>query len=209
MQKHHTCQGVLKFLHGNIDEFEKKKEEIQSLLKEGKKVFVITTYATMGAGQNIHYEYDFNSGSTIKINNLKYNLAKKDFDAIYLEIPSNIIVNNYRKIDTDEDFVKYIYQIKFLQEAGDYRPYEILSKIRVAFKNRETGDGFDYIKNRHTVSFLFAYARIVQQAIGRICRTANKNKNIYIFYQSGLEKYIAPIQTITRTDYLIPNLKHF
>lgn len=209
LQKHHTCQGVLKFLHGNIDEFEKKKEEIQSLLKEGKKVFVITTYATMGAGQNIHYEYDFNSGSTIKINNLKYNLAKKDFDAIYLEIPSNIIVNNYRKIDTDEDFVKYIYQIKFLQEAGDYRPYEILSKIRVAFKNRETGDGFDYIKNRHTVSFLFAYARIVQQAIGRICRTANKNKNIYIFYQSGLEKYIAPIADYYENRLLNPEFKAF
>ncbi len=193
LQNHHTTQAVLKFLHGNVDEFEKKKEEIQTLLKEGKKVFVITTYATMGAGQNIHYEYDFNTGSAIKINNLNYNLAKKDFDAIYLEIPSNIIVNNYRKIDSDEDFVKYIYQIKFLQEAGDYRPYEIISKIRTAFINRETGGAFDYIGNRRTDSYRFSYARIVQQAIGRICRTANKNKNIYIFYQSGLEQFIAPL----------------
>lgn len=193
LQYHHTTQGDIIFLHGNIDEFEKKKEKIQESLKEGKKVFVITTYATMGAGQNIHYEYDFNAAKVFKINKLNYNLTKKDFDAIYLETPSNIIVNNYRKIDTDEDFVKYIYQIKFLQEAGDYRPFEILSKIREAFKNREAGNGFDRIKNRHTNNFLFAYAKVVQQAIGRICRTANKNRNIFVFYQSGLEKFIAPI----------------
>ncbi len=192
-QERHKKRGILKFLYGNIDEFEKRKEEIQDLLKAGNNVFVITTYATMGAGQNIHYEYDFDFGETAKINKLDYNLNKKDFDAIYLETPSHILVNNYGKISTDEDFVKYIYQIKFLQEAGDYRPYEILSKIRVAFINRDSGNGFDYIPNRRTKNLLFAYAKVVQQAVGRICRTPNKNKNIYVFYQSGLEKFIAPI----------------
>lgn len=186
-----------------------KEERIQESLKEGKKVFVITTYATMGAGQNIHYEYDYNAARVSKINNLNYNLTKKDFDAIYLETPSHIIVNNYRKIDTDEDFVKYIYQIKFLQEAGDYRPFEILSKIREAFKIREAGNGFDYIKNRHTDNFLFAYAKVVQQAIGRICRTANKNKNIYVFYQSGLEKFIAPVADYYDDKLVNPEFKVF
>ena len=209
LQKHHITPGKLVFLHGNIDEFEKKKEEIQEYLKEGKKVFVITTYATMGAGQNIHYEYDFNSTKVIKTNNLNYNVHKKDFDAIYLEQPSHIIVNNYKKIDSDEDFVKYIYQIKFLQEAGDYRPYEIISKIREAFKNRESGGGHDHIGNRRTNSYLFAYAKVVQQAIGRICRTANKNKNIYVFYQNGLEKFIAPIADYYDDKLVNPEFKAF
>ena len=209
LQTHHTTQAELIFLHGNIDEFEKKKEEILDALKEGKKVFVITTYSTMGAGQNIHYEYDFNSGKTIKINNLKYNLSQKDFDAIYLEIPSHVIVNNYKKIDTDEDFVKYIYQIKFLQEAGDYRPFEIISKIREAFKNRESGTGHDYIGNKRTDNYLFAYAKVVQQAIGRICRTANKNKNIYIFYQNGLQEYIAPISDYYDKKLINPEFRVF
>lgn len=209
LQKHHITQGKLVFLHGNIDEFEKKKEEIQGYLKEGKKVFVITTYATMGAGQNIHYEYDFNSTKVIRTNNLNYNVHKKDFDAIYLEQPSHIIVNNYKKIDSGEDFVKYIYQIKFLQEAGDYRPYEIISKIREAFKNRESGGGHDYIGNRRSDSYLFAYAKVVQQAIGRICRTANKNKNIYVFYQNGLEKFIAPIAAYYDDKLVNPEFKAF
>lgn len=209
LQKHHVAQGELIWLYGNTDEFEKKKEEIQESLKQGKKVFVITTYATMGAGQNIHYEYDFDSVKIIRTNSLNYNLTKKDFDAIYLEQPSHIIVDNHKKIDTDEDFVKYIYQIKFLQEAGDYRPYEIISKIREAFKNRESGSGFDYIGNRRTDSFLFAYAKVVQQAIGRICRTANKNSNIYVFYQSGLEKLIAPVADYYDDKLVNPEFKAF
>lgn len=209
LQKHHVAQGELIWLYGNTDEFEKKKEEIQESLKQGKKVFVITTYATMGAGQNIHYEYDFDSVKIIRTNSLNYNLTKKDFDAIYLEQPSHIIVDNHKKIDTDDDFVKYIYQIKFLQEAGDYRPYEIISKIREAFKNRESGSGFDYIGNRRTESFLFAYAKVVQQAIGRICRTANKNSNIYVFYQSGLEKLIAPVADYYDDKLVNPEFKAF
>lgn len=209
IQERHNKKGILKFLYGNIDEFEKRKEEIQDLLKAGNNVFVITTYATMGAGQNIHYEYDFDLGGTAKINNLDYNLNKKDFDAIYLETPSHILVNNYNKISTDEDFVKYIYQIKFLQEAGDYRPYEILSKIRTAFINRDSGSGFDYIPNRRTKNLLLAYAKVVQQAVGRICRTPNKNKNIYVFYQSGLEKFIAPIADDYNDKMINPEFKAF
>lgn len=209
LQKHHIAQGDLIWLYGNIDEFEKKKEEMQESLRQGKKVFVVTTYATMGAGQNIHYEYGFDSGKIVRTNGLNYNLTKKDFDAIYLEQPSHIIVDNHKKIDTDEDFVKYIYQIKFLQEVGDYRPFEINSKILEAFKNRESGSGFDNIGNRHTDSFLFAYAKVVQQAIGRICRTANKNSNIYVFYQSGLEKLIAPVADYYDDKLVNPEFKVF
>lgn len=208
LQKHHITQAELIHLHGNIDEFEKKKEKIQESLKQGKKVFVVTTYATMGAGQNIQYEYDFDPGKIIRTNSLNYNLTKKDFDAIYLEQPSHIIVNNHKKIDTDDDFVKYIYQIKFLQEAGDYRPYEIITKIREAFKNREAGNGYDTYY-RYTNNFLLAYSKVVQQAIGRICRTANKNNNIYVFYQSGLEKLIAPVADYYDDKLVNPEFKAF
>lgn len=209
LQSYYAKPAKLKFLYGNIDEFEKRKAEIQELLKNGENVFVVTTYATMGAGQNIHYEYDFGTKPNVKINNLHYNLTKKDFDAIYLEKPSHIIVNNHKKIDTDEDFIKYIYQVKFLQEAGDYFPYEILSKIREAFKNRECGGGNDYIRTRRTESFLFAYAKIIQQAIGRICRTANKNKNIYVFYEKDLEEFIAPIADSYSDKLINPEFKAF
>ncbi|MCM1306529.1 MAG: hypothetical protein NC037_05895 [Bacteroides sp.] len=209
LQTHYSSQGYIKFLHGNIDEFERRKDEIQQLLKDGNRVFVISTYATMGAGQNIHYEYDFNNESVTKINNLDYNLGKKDFDAIYLEIPSNVLVNNFRKIETDEDFVKYIYQVKFLQEGGDYLPWEVLNKIRTAFINRESGKGFDHIPNRRTHNYLLAYSKVVQQAIGRICRTANKNKNIYVFYQYGLEKFIGPIVDYYSDKLINPEFRKF
>ncbi len=208
LQKHHTTQGQLEFLHGSVEEFEKNKNNIKKSLEEGKKVFVITTYATMGAGQNIHYNFDSNNNSFVKINNLDYNNMKKDFDIIYLEKPSNIIVNNYRKIESDEDLVKYIFQIKFLQEKGDFTSYEVKKKIKLAFQNREFGNVNHYEKIK-TKNLFFAYAKVLQQAIGRICRTSNKNEKIYIFYQDGLEDYIAPIADYYNDKLINPEFKEF
>ncbi|MDE6597779.1 MAG: hypothetical protein K2K60_03985, partial [Clostridia bacterium] len=127
---------------------------------------------------------------------------------IYLEKPTHIILNNNKKIESDEEFVKYIYQIKFLQEVGDYTPWEIKERVRIAFIHRDS-DEETFLKTRKTENYLFAYVKVAQQAIGRICRTANKNKNVYIFYQKGLEEYVSPISKFFNNKLVNPEFNEF
>ncbi len=210
LESKHVKSARIMFLHGGTEQFEKTKEEISERLKNNENIFVVTTYATMGAGQNIHYEYNKEFlANLIQINDLDYNSENKDFDAIYLETPSHILVNTINKFESDEDFVKFIYQMKFLEEAGEYSHKEIRSKVRLAFIRRVSDEGYDIVGRKGKPNYLFAYARIAQQAIGRICRTKNKNKNIYIFYQKGLEDKIKPISSYYDDKPINPEFRSF
>lgn len=210
LESKHIKSAHIEFLHGGTEQFEKTKEEINKRLKNNENVFVVTTYATMGAGQNIHYEYNKEFlENLIQVNDLDYNSENKDFDAIYLETPSHILVNTVNKFESDEDFVKFIYQMKFLEEAGEYSHKEIKSKVKLAFIRRVSDKGYDVVGRKEKPNYLFAYARIAQQAIGRICRTKNKNKNIHIFYQKGLEDKIKPISSYYDDKPINPEFRSF
>ena len=184
----------LHFLTGSLETFDKHKSDMFESLKNGEKVFAVTTYASMGAGQNIHYEFPkTDCDEIIRVNDTDYSDDKKDFDAIYLEQPSNVLINFYNGFDCEQSFIKYIFQIKFLLEAGDLNAFEANKRIREAFAVQ-----FGWNANRsghpkNSRHFCLAYAKVILQAIGRICRTPNKSKNIYIFYQSGLEDKIVPV----------------
>lgn len=210
LERKHVKSAHLIILHGGTAQFEKTKEEIGERLRNGENIFVVTTYATMGAGQNIHYEYNKRLiANLIQINDLDYNSENKDFDAVYLETPSHVLVNTINKFESDEEFVKFIYQMKFLEEAGEYSPKEIKAKVKLAFIRRVSDEGYDFVGRKEKPNYLFAYARIAQQAIGRICRTKNKNKNIYIFYQQGLDDKIKPISNYYADRLINPEFRSF
>lgn len=170
------------FLSGANETFERKKQKMFECLKEGKKVFAVTSYWSMGAGQNVHYEFNSKFDSDlVQVNSFEYNDAHKDFDAIYLETPTNILVNTAKGFDSDEEFIKYIYQLKFLQEVGEIDTAKVEMRIKDAFllKNGSSHKNPPHPKeSRH---FNMAYAKVAMQAIGRICRTRNKQKR-YLFY---------------------------
>ncbi len=65
----------LYFIYNSKDKTAKKYEdEIKSRLKDGERIFVISTYQGLGIGKNIQYK--------ILENNRE---IEKDFDAIYLD----------------------------------------------------------------------------------------------------------------------------
>lgn len=210
IRKLYCDNARLHFLTGSLEIFEKHKSDMFESLKKGEKVFAVTTYASMGAGQNIHYEFpkvDFDE--IVRINDTDYNNDKKDFDAIYLEQPSNVLINFYNGFDCDESFIKYIFQIKFLLEAGDLKAFEANKRIREAFAVQF---GWNSAKSGHPKNsrhFCLAYAKVILQAIGRICRTPNKSRNIYIFYQSGLEDKIVPVLDYFDGKLLNPEFRAF
>ncbi len=175
------------------DEYDYKKDEIIKRLGNGEKLFVMSVYQTIGAGQNLQYPIPsaFRK-NLVKINGRNEN-THKDFDAIYLDKPTNLIVQLDQNL-TEEDFVKYLFQIEMLQEVSEVSPKNAKAQVKRAFRTfiakAPIKDG-EYVGNIYKCkSVVLLATRLVIQAIGRICRTNMKSKNIYIFTDSRIADYI-------------------
>ena len=177
----------VKYIDG--EEFEEKKSNLCERLKNGEKIFAISVYQTIGAGQNIQYRIPngINTASVFE----QGSRLEKDFDAIYLDKPTNVVVNlsSSNKIGTDE-LAKYIFQVEFLRFNGEISQTTAIQNIKAAFRcySMSTNSFFRGLYN--TPSVRTAITRTIIQAVGRICRTPNKNPNIYIFADAELKDII-------------------
>lgn len=173
-------------LDGSVDKFERIKQVINQKLKSGKSVFVISTYQTLGAGQNLQYEFNEIFESDLKlINDNNYNSNRKDFQAIFLDKPTNMFVNMNTN-QNEEQLLKYIYQVKCLEEKGQFSLIEATAEIKKAVKIFYHASAIKISTPRSKHIYMHT-AKIIMQAIGRICRTNIKNKNVYIFYDCQME----------------------
>lgn len=178
-------RNTIVFLDGS--EYEDKKSNLIERLASGEKIFVISVYQTIGAGQNLQYPVpDFLSGQIVKTND-RCLRNEKDFDAIYLDKPTNLIVPLSDNME-EAEFVKYLFQMEFLQETSEVSAYGTMLNIKKAFKTFMMGhrndDDFANIYQKQSVMLLST--RYIIQAIGRICRTNQKNKNIYIYADDSI-----------------------
>ena len=164
------------------EEFDSNKEQIIGRLQNGEKLFVISVYQTIGAGQNLQYGIPQNLSGHLATSNERASRGEKDFDAIYLDKPTNIFVNLNENI-SDEDFVKYLYYVEFLQESAELSAQETRKHVKKAFKTFLTGHPYwDDAKSVYDIkSVVLMSTRTIIQAIGRICRTNQKRKKVYVF----------------------------
>ena len=168
------------------DNFEEEFAKINEELAEGKKVFVLSTYRTMGNGQNIQYKIpDIESIKSNVIINNKDRL-EKDFDAIYLLTPTNLVqMLSYDLENRVNNLCKYLFQQEYLYKKNyisfDQRKINIESGFRKTFYGDRTTSSY-----RRNEDILLHTAQLTIQAVGRICRCQNKNKNIYIFYDQEI-----------------------
>lgn len=164
------------------EEFDINKEQIIDRLQHGEKLFVISVYQTIGAGQNLQYGIPQNLIGHLASSNDRGSRGEKDFDAIYLDKPTNIFVNLSENL-SDEDFVKYLYYVEFLQESAELSAQETCKHVKRAFKTFLTGHPYwDEAKSVYGIkSVVLMSTRTIIQAIGRICRTNQKKKTVYVF----------------------------
>lgn len=162
------------YLFGN--DFESEKKKYLKEVKNKEKVILFSSYPAVGTGQNLQYEE--NSGDNDEA-------VKKDIDSLYVELPTNIIVQN-KSLGDEQNLIKYIYQMESLRRSGDISKSVAQKNITKAFKQfmnpekNEIPDNTPY----KTVSANNHMVKILVQAIGRICRTKKDNYknevNIYI-----------------------------
>lgn len=175
----------------NGENYNDRKDELLGRLSNKEKIFVITAYNTLGAGQNIQYPVKSLEG-LVRINDSPLitesengRPLEKDFDAIYLDRPRNVIpfVSENRKT---RDIIEQIAITESLYERGEITAVDEKKCIEGAFSNNE------YEVNKckglclETQSAKNHAAGQVIQAIGRICRTILKNPKIYIFADEEL-----------------------
>ncbi len=176
------------------DDFDEKKTALLAELEAGKRRFILSTYQTIGLGQNLQYPIP-ESVHPIQVN--KFPARKEmDVDAIYLDRPTNLLVNIFIDKINDEDFIKYLFQLEFLVENGAISPKEFKSKLDEAFhrfvgKRRQKKRAEDFTSLYKTDAYTRFLNKIVIQAVGRICRTNMKAPAIHILADSSIRKHLS------------------
>ena len=167
------------------EDFDNEKNRISQKLTNGDKIFVISIYQAIGSGQNLQYKIPQGTENTlVKINGFDAR-AEKDYDAIYLDNPTNLLVNLHKDI-TEADFAKYLFQVEFLRERVEISDKVAIKNIRAAFQVWASHIKCYPEKLLDKPSMKFLSTRLIIQAIGRICRTNMKNKNIYILVDNEI-----------------------
>lgn len=166
--------------------FDADKKDILERLSNGEKVFVISAYATIGAGQNMAYKLPEHS-DTINLTDFSNEEDgrnyKKDFDGIYLGDITNVVTN---LLDMDSEFDESDLLHCLIELENLYENNEITHHIL----NRGIQSAYEKLKNPKTKVFLNEIQRCrsvrlfktkqIIQAIGRLSRSFNKNKTIHI-----------------------------
>jgi len=187
----------------NSNDFDNKKQNFIRRLEEGKKVFIISMYQTMGAGQNLQFIAP-NPQNLINVRSKKLfnwnTKGKTDINAIYLDKPTHIIQQVNKDLN-EEGFIKYLFQLEFLTQVGIISIHQLNTEVTRAFKhllasfNTKEDLGKPKVNLYQDDNIKQHYAKYIIQAIGRICRTNLKAPNIYIYADKELDKLICNFDT--------------
>ena len=172
------------------ENFDREKEKLLNDLANGKRRFIISTYQTVGSGQNLQFKIPQNI-QPLHINNRDKD-EYMDINAIYLDKPTHLMVAlNYSNV-SEPDLIKYIFQLEFLREAGDISPKEFKSELtrafRVFLKEQSNNYSNRYLYKTNAYSSLLN--KFIIQAIGRICRTNMKSDKIHILADITIKEHL-------------------
>lgn len=171
-------------------DFDIQKAKLIQRLGKGEKIFIVSSYQTLGAGQNLQYPA-WDKENLVElvpaddVSDKRHHY--KDIDAIYLADITNIVINTYSTTRiTMEQLIQMLIHIEELNMCDDLSVQEAAEMIQVAFRSY-LGQG-QFRKNLlYDTSGVKNFAtKIVSQAVGRTCRTFIKSKNIYIFIEEKL-----------------------
>ena len=162
------------------ENFEQKKKDILKKLSEGNKLFILSTFPALATGQNLQYkvpeQLKFNN-SLIVTNERQTLDDEKDFDGIFVEKPTNLLVKLSDPSElTAESRVEAMFQAEELKTTG-----EISKNTMLKVLNRIAGNGGNSYESLYEKeSIKNAEAITIIQGIGRIDRTAIKNKHVRV-----------------------------
>ena len=167
------------------NEFDNKKKNIIDALSAGERRFILSTYATLGAGQNLQYKIPSNrKNDVVQINKLRTK-KEMDIEGIYLDKPTSII----NKCGGDEkNTINRVFQMEYLHQvkniSWETKMKEITNPYRyIDISNPKISYNLTY---NELQDFRVCATKTIVQAMGRKCRTNYRTKKIYILTDSEL-----------------------
>lgn len=157
--------------------FNVEKEKYIKAMKLGKRAIIISSYQSAGTGQNLQFE-----------NNT---LDEIDIGSVYIEYPTNILVNYNSVALNDKDLIKCIYQIESLVFNGELSSEDAKNCIYNAMQSISHNKPKHIINKVYTLpSVNLAILKTIMQGIGRICRSENKEKDVFIYFDEEIEEKV-------------------
>ncbi|WP_294448762.1 DEAD/DEAH box helicase family protein [uncultured Gemmiger sp.] len=187
-------QGKMVVLRSG-NSFERDKDALLNALGDGERRFILSSYQTLGAGQNLQYPVKDRTG-LICLNDQAdpsdKRLSCKDVDALYLGDITHVTVNLQ---DSDHwssaDLMRYCFQMECLYQNDEIscRTLQRLLKSGIGHFSRKAGNDISaQARLKHCPSFTGKVSRDVIQAVGRIGRTFLKRPTIYLYTTNDLLK---------------------
>lgn len=170
------------------EDFEYHISHSKQKLSQGERIFWISTYQTVGSGKNIQYKIpDVVIDNICLIDNER---KEKDFDGIFLSTPTNMVQNLYFSSENKyNDLARYLFEQEYLYQNNKIQYYQMKNNIISGFRKIFYNDKKTIVYNNNE-DMLLNNAQIIIQAVGRICRCKNKNKDIFIFAETEVVERI-------------------
>ncbi|MBP5503966.1 MAG: DEAD/DEAH box helicase family protein [Bacteroidales bacterium] len=165
--------------------FDEQKKKLVDVLSKGKRRFILSTYATVGAGQNLQYNIPENRiHDVVQLNDLRIQ-KEMDIEGIYLDKPTSII----NKCGGDEkNTINRVFQMEYLHQVKNISWSTKMTEITNSYRNI----GISNPKNSYNLTyselkdFRVCATKMIVQAMGRKCRTNYRLKNVFILADSEL-----------------------
>lgn len=170
--------------------FEDVEERLLGAFSKNRnaKLMLITAYNSFKAGANLQYAIpDGLKCSRGDDWTPEGETPKKDWDAIYLQLPSNYLSmpQNCTGAEHDRGLLDVLLKLMMFQERG------WLDRITVKRWLDQAVSGRLMFNEPYVADDKAAWVQnYVEQAIGRICRTRNKPPVTYILYDRQIEPFI-------------------
>ena len=170
------------------EDFESSRSQIVERWAKGEKLAVLTTYQTLGAGQNLQYVIP-DGVETVSVNDFVHDGPReKDVDAVYLDTPTNILPTTYDPWDM-ESLARYLFDIGFLLAGQEITQKQWKDCLDMAFQ-RFRGAPVNPSGLKDSCSVRAGAARDMIQAVGRMCRTSSKSPDIFVMAAEGAAEFL-------------------
>lgn len=174
------------------ENFVEIKTKIHDELLTGQRVFVLSTYQTIGDGQNLQYTPHSSEKlkciSTQIFSESDQRYSKKDFDGLYLGdityVTENLADSNFNV----KNLLNWLFQIEYLSNSFEISVKEknrLIAQGLQRISDEKIHGNFKLITKESSRRKLLA---AVIQAVGRLNRTFNKNEICILISDNLLNK---------------------
>ena len=176
-------QSCLKTITGSKD-FEEEYATVRKQLASGERVFLMTAYGTAGTGVNLQYPSP--EGRQVVEVFERPREACKDYDAIYVDLPTNVAPYVPKGGVDESSLMKSLFEVGELVERGEISRKNYKCALK-GFSLAYAGAKDHYVPSfKQTKSARAKVTKFVNQGIGRMSRTNHKSPSIHILADKRL-----------------------